>query len=136
MRVFAVVVAFTCLLSGHAFGWGQEGHSIIAAIAQRRLTPQAAAVIEQLLGEGHSLAAVAAFDTLSLGLQAVPAIKFGWSSVIHDRMGASLLKVADGGLNLVREIGGMRCVIVPSIGQPYQHQPLERSRTPVLNIRQ
>nr|WP_274612898.1 S1/P1 nuclease [Bradyrhizobium brasilense] len=46
------------MLSGHAFAWGQEGHSIIAEIAQRRLTPQAAAVVEQLLGKGHSLASI------------------------------------------------------------------------------
>jgi hypothetical protein len=61
VRVFAVVVAFTYLLSGHAFAWGQEGHSIIAEIAQRRLTPQAAAVIEQLLGKGHSLASISSW---------------------------------------------------------------------------
>lgn len=47
------------LLSVPAFAWGQEGHSIVAEIAQRRLSPQAAAAVEQLLGRGHSLASVA-----------------------------------------------------------------------------
>jgi acid phosphatase len=54
----AAVVAFTWLLTGHAFAWGQEGHSIVAEIAQRRLSPPAAAMIEKLLGKGHSLASV------------------------------------------------------------------------------
>ncbi len=42
--------------SGAAWGWGQEGHSIVAEIAQRRLAPAAAAMVERLLGKGHSLA--------------------------------------------------------------------------------
>ena len=44
-----------------AGAWGPEGHSIIAEIAQRRLTPQAAAMVERLLGRGHSLASVASW---------------------------------------------------------------------------
>ena len=50
-----------CLLGlfpGAAWAWGQEGHSIIAEIAQRRLSPQAFAEIGRLLGPNHSLAAV------------------------------------------------------------------------------
>ncbi|HEY0329888.1 MAG TPA: S1/P1 nuclease [Rhodopseudomonas sp.] len=41
-----------------AWAWGQEGHSIIAEIAQRRLTPQATAQVSEVLGTGHSLASV------------------------------------------------------------------------------
>jgi hypothetical protein len=44
-----------------AFGWGQEGHSIVAEIAQRRLTPQAQAAVDAILGKGHSLASVASW---------------------------------------------------------------------------
>lgn len=44
-----------------AWAWGQEGHSIIAEIAQRRLTPKAAGQVELLLGRGHSLASVASW---------------------------------------------------------------------------
>jgi len=36
----------------------RRGHSIIAEIAQRRLSPEAAVAVEQLLGRGHSLASV------------------------------------------------------------------------------
>ena len=44
-----------------AWGWGQEGHSIIAEIAQRRLTPSAVAEVTRLLGHNHSLASVASW---------------------------------------------------------------------------
>ncbi len=44
-----------------ALAWGQEGHSIVAEIAQRRLSPHAAAAVERLLGRGHSLASVASW---------------------------------------------------------------------------
>lgn len=44
-----------------AFAWGQEGHSIVAEIAQRRLSPEAAAAVDAILGKGHSLASVASW---------------------------------------------------------------------------
>ena len=44
-----------------AWGWGQEGHSIIAEIGQRRLTPAAVAEVARLLGDNHSLASVASW---------------------------------------------------------------------------
>jgi S1/P1 Nuclease len=40
------------------WAWGQEGHSIIAEIAQRRLSPKATAEIARLLGLNHSLASI------------------------------------------------------------------------------
>jgi hypothetical protein len=57
--LFAALLA---ILPGHqAIAWGQEGHSVVAEIAQRRLSPQAAAMVERMLGRGHSLAAVASW---------------------------------------------------------------------------
>ncbi|HEY4374928.1 MAG TPA: S1/P1 nuclease [Burkholderiales bacterium] len=47
--------------SAPAFAWGPEGHAIVAEIAQRRLTPEAAAAVASLLGRGHSLASVASW---------------------------------------------------------------------------
>lgn len=44
-----------------AFGWGEDGHSIIAEIAQRRLSPDAAGQVAHLLGPGVSLASVASW---------------------------------------------------------------------------
>jgi nuclease S1 len=41
-----------------AWGWGQDGHSIVAEIAQRRLETTAAKQVEQVLGTGHSLASI------------------------------------------------------------------------------
>jgi hypothetical protein len=61
MRLATLAALFACGLSGPAFAWGQEGHSIIAEIAQRRLSPDAAAMVELLLGKGHSLASIASW---------------------------------------------------------------------------
>lgn len=61
----AVLVALVALIVGtpcdRARAWGQEGHSIVAEIAQRRLSPRAAAVVARTLGRGHSLASVASW---------------------------------------------------------------------------
>src|SRR5262245_51929728 len=57
--VWAVVAAV--LLPVQALAWGPEGHSIIAELAQRRLSPAAAAAVGRLLGPGHSLASVASW---------------------------------------------------------------------------
>jgi len=47
--------------AGQALAWGQEGHSIIGEVAQHRLTPQAAAAVSRLLGQGRSLASVSSW---------------------------------------------------------------------------
>ena len=60
IRIIWMVVA-AMLLPLQALAWGPEGHSIIAELAQRRLTPQAAAQVVRLLGPGHSLASVASW---------------------------------------------------------------------------
>lgn len=44
-----------------ALAWGPEGHSIVAEIAQRRLSPAAASEVETILGKGHSLASIASW---------------------------------------------------------------------------
>lgn len=44
--------------AGNAFAWGGDGHSVIGEIASRRLTPEARAEVERLLGPGASLASV------------------------------------------------------------------------------
>ncbi len=56
-----LMLSFLLASTGAAFAWGQEGHSIVAEIAQRRLSPAAAAEVERLLGKGHSLASVASW---------------------------------------------------------------------------
>src|SRR5579871_495112 len=47
--------------AGQALAWGQEGHSIIAEVAQHRLSPPAAAEVARLLGQGRSLASVSSW---------------------------------------------------------------------------
>jgi hypothetical protein len=55
----AMIVLFCLSFPTGAFAWGEEGHAIVAEIAQRRLSPQAAAMVVKLLGPGHSLASIA-----------------------------------------------------------------------------
>src|SRR5215469_3511385 len=64
MRSISLVAAVVMLIGPsceRALAWGQEGHSIVAEIAQRRLSPPAAAVVAHTLGRGHSLAAIASW---------------------------------------------------------------------------
>jgi hypothetical protein len=49
MRVFFAALFALPLLSGSAFGWGCEGHQIIALIARAHLTPEASAAVDSLL---------------------------------------------------------------------------------------
>ncbi len=57
--VATAAVAATCSIVGPAQAWGPEGHSVVAEIAQRRLTPVASAAVSKILGRGVSLASVA-----------------------------------------------------------------------------
>ena len=56
LTIAALVLA--CGSAGEALAWGQEGHSIIAEVAQHRLSPDASVEVGRLLGSGHSLASV------------------------------------------------------------------------------
>src|SRR4030088_2497201 len=60
-RRLALSAALSCTLLAPALAWGPEGHSIVAEIAQRRLRPDAAALVASLLGPGHSLASIASW---------------------------------------------------------------------------
>jgi hypothetical protein len=55
----AAACAATWLLVAQAHAWGPEGHSVVAEIAQRRLTPAASSAVTTTLGRGVSLASVA-----------------------------------------------------------------------------
>ena len=57
--VIACLVQFALLTQAQA--WGPEGHSIVAEIAQRRLSPEAAAKAREILGENASLASIASW---------------------------------------------------------------------------
>lgn len=64
MRRFICIIAAVALAfapATPAYAWGDKGHSIVAEIAQGRLTPRAARRVEALLGRGRSLASVASW---------------------------------------------------------------------------
>jgi hypothetical protein len=49
MRIAISLLAALPLLAGSAFGWGCDGHQIIALIARAHLTPAASSAVDQLL---------------------------------------------------------------------------------------
>jgi len=49
------------LVSSAAGAWGSDGHSIVAEIAQRRLSPAAREAVERVLGDPRSLASVSSW---------------------------------------------------------------------------
>lgn len=61
MRTVLAVAMLWLLPHQAAWAWGQEGHSIVAEIAQQRLTPAAAAAVKALLGGDVSLASIASW---------------------------------------------------------------------------
>jgi hypothetical protein len=63
-RACFVIAAAAVLLSSlprEARTWGEEGHSIVAEIAQRRLTPEARAKVREILGGDVSLGSIASW---------------------------------------------------------------------------
>jgi nuclease S1 len=60
MKTLVLSVAFACALIQQAGAWGEEGHSIVAEVAQQRLSVPAAAIVQRLL-KGRSLASVASW---------------------------------------------------------------------------
>jgi nuclease S1 len=60
VRSLALAAALTGALLGPALAWGPEGHSIVAEVAQPRLSGPAAQMVQKLL-KGRSLASIASW---------------------------------------------------------------------------
>jgi S1/P1 Nuclease len=56
----SVLLLLALTLATPASAWGPEGHKIVGAIAEGRLTPSARAVVDELL-KGHSLASISSW---------------------------------------------------------------------------
>lgn len=61
MRLLFALLLFASMPLSEALAWGAIGHSIVAEIAQRRLTPQASDAIAELLGRNISLASISSW---------------------------------------------------------------------------
>jgi hypothetical protein len=57
-NLVALCLAVACL---PAFGWGPEGHSLVARIAETQLTPAARARIQQILGPDRTMTSIASW---------------------------------------------------------------------------
>jgi nuclease S1 len=60
MRPIVLAAALTCAVTGPAWAWGEDGHSIVAEVAQQRLSEPAAQLVRTLL-KGRSLASIASW---------------------------------------------------------------------------
>lgn len=56
-----LICALACAAVANVLAWGADGHSVIAEIAQRRLTGDARLEMERLLGPGVSLASLSSW---------------------------------------------------------------------------
>lgn len=61
MRLLFVVFAILAATISTAFGWGSTGHSVVAEIAQRRLSDKAVTGIAALIGKNVSLASISSW---------------------------------------------------------------------------
>lgn len=61
MKKLLVALALLLAQQHTAFAWNEEGHSIVAELAQRRLTPEALAQVKKILGGEISLASIASW---------------------------------------------------------------------------
>ena len=53
MRKLLSLFAATALLSPLCFGWDNEGHRIIATVAEDHLSEQAKVMVQSLIGNNH-----------------------------------------------------------------------------------
>lgn len=53
MRAPAVLLAALLLAPAAARGWNDEGHAVVGALAERRLGPEARAMVRAILGDGR-----------------------------------------------------------------------------------
>ena len=119
--VIACLIQFALLTQAHA--WGPEGHSIVTEIAQRRLSPEAAAKVREILGENASLASIASWadDYRALHLDSA-----GWhfvdiplDCVIHE-LARSLHDLTNPGSSAVQRRDALKFVVhlVGDVNQP------------------
>lgn len=58
LRRAATAFVISLLMASNALGWGQEGHRVVATIAEAHLTPKAREKVQEILGVDGSLAEV------------------------------------------------------------------------------
>jgi nuclease S1 len=61
LRSILAAWLFLFAVAAPALAWGPEGHSIVAEIAQRHLTPAAASQVRDILGNNASLASISSW---------------------------------------------------------------------------
>ena len=61
VKVIPSLMLALLLTAGSEFGWGGDGHKVVAEIAAAHLTPEARAGVQELLGPGVSMADVSSW---------------------------------------------------------------------------
>src|SRR6266851_5110578 len=86
MKAIGLAALLAVVACGQGHAGGPEGHSIVAEIAQRRLSPQAAAAVDSVLGRGHSLASAATWaDDVREARKSTTRWHFGDMPIASDR---------------------------------------------------
>jgi hypothetical protein len=120
LRLLFFVIALPILPSHEARAWGQEGHSIVAEIAQRRLSPAAATAIKQILRGDVSLASISSWadeirndrpDTFNWHFVDIPLNQTSYDPAVHCR------NVPNKGDCVINAIARSQAALAPT-GQP------------------
>ncbi|QPB24223.1 S1/P1 nuclease [Rhizobium sp. 007] len=61
MSVLCVTMSLSALAGNQALAWGDSGHSIVAELAERRLSDKVRTVVSALVGSGTSLASLSSW---------------------------------------------------------------------------
>jgi hypothetical protein len=87
---FALLLTILGLVPNHAFGWGSNGHRIIARIAMDRLSTNARQAINELLAPGETLESISGWadmvraqrpETASWHFLAIPVVNSDYQAV-------------------------------------------------------
>ena len=71
--VVLLCLCATCLAPAELRAWGQEGHRIIAAVAESRLQKHAAGAVQELVGDGNlSSVPIGPMRFARIGLRLLP----------------------------------------------------------------
>jgi hypothetical protein len=53
MRIIPLIISIVALMSSLSFGWGREGHQVIATVAEDHLNETTKVMIQSLIGNNH-----------------------------------------------------------------------------------
>src|ERR1700677_3817548 len=93
MRQMIAIALSISMGAVNVFGWGKEGHAVIAAVAESRLSATTKAAVRKLLG-GKSMASVGSW-AVSVRYEAAFASTYNWHFVDIPKSAVSFIESRD-----------------------------------------